>query len=230
MEHLVQFVQSQLSDLANPEDAVHMAAYMKTEMPFYGVRKPILNDIMKQAIKKFPVISQEDYENAIMSLWNLTHREEKHAAIAIAKGVPEYIIPNSIPIYEKLIREGAWWDYIDDISQNLVGKVLLENRDEVEKIMDKWVHDKDMWIRRSAILSQNRHKENTDYERMFSYCLARANESEFFIRKAIGWALREHSKTSPNLVLEFLRNHSHELSSLSVREGFKHLKKQGFEL
>ena len=124
-----------------------------------------------------------------------------------------------------MIREGQWWDYIDSISQNLVGKLLENHRIEMNSILDKWIEDDDLWIRRSAILAHNRHKQNTDSQKLFDYCLRCANEKEFFIRKAIGWALREYSKTEPEVVSNFIEEHNELLSNLSKREGMKHINK-----
>jgi 3-methyladenine DNA glycosylase AlkD len=93
----------------------------------------------------------------------------------------------------------------------------------MNSILDKWIEDDDLWIRRSAILAHNRHKQNTDSKKLFDYCLRCAHEKEFFIRKAIGWALREYSKTEPKVVSSFIDKHNELLSNLSKREGMKHI-------
>lgn len=119
--------------------------------------------------------------------------------------------------------EGAWWDLVDDVAANLVGALLLGHRAAMRPVMEAWVDDDDMWRRRTAILSQLRHRDQTDAEMLFDFCRRRAHETEFFIRKAIGWALREYSKTDPGAVAAFLRRHGDELSGLSRREAAKHL-------
>ena len=224
---LVRFVQSRLAPLACAENARAMAAYMKSEMPFYGVKTPDRRPISREAVRRFPPEDRQAYERGVLALWRLPHREEKYAAIAYARGFRAHIGLASLPLYERFVREGRWWDFIDEIAAHLVGKVLLDHRDDVRPLMDRWVADDDMWIRRTAILSQLRHKQRTDAERLFAYCLARAHEKEFFIRKAIGWALREYSYAAPEAVRDFIVAHRDELSPLSVREGAKRLAREG---
>ena len=224
---LVRFVQSRLAPLACAENARAMAAYMKSEMPFYGVKTPDRRPISREAVRRFPPEDRQAYERGVLALWRLPHREEKYAAIAYARGFRAHIGLASLPLYERLVREGRWWDFIDEIAAHLVGKVLLDHRDDVRPLMDRWVADDDMWIRRTAILSQLRHKQRTDAERLFAYCLARAHEKEFFIRKAIGWALRQYSYAAPEVVRNFLVEHRDRLSPLSVREGAKRLAREG---
>jgi 3-methyladenine DNA glycosylase AlkD len=122
-----------------------------------------------------------------------------------------------------MIVEGAWWDFVDDIAIRLVGMVLLDDRERMHPKLDRWIDDPNMWIRRTAILSQIKHRDRTDQDQLFGYCLKRADEKEFFIRKAIGWALREYAKTEPDAVREFALNHRDQLSGLSFREATKHL-------
>jgi len=224
---LTTFISSEYKKLANPVKARDMAAYMKTDMPFYGIQKPARVPIYKEMKSRFPITTRKQYEQAFLALWQLPHREEKYAALAIANHWPKYITPPSIPLYRRLIKEGAWWDFVDGIAANLVGTVWLNNRDRISPMMDQWIVDNDMWIRRSAIIGQLNHKKETDTARLYNYCIKRADEKEFFIRKAIGWALREHSYTDPKAVRSFLMKHKEKISGLSFREGAKYLKRSG---
>ena len=224
------FCQQELTRLANPDDAAAMAAYMKTEMPFYGVKKPQRTEIVRSLKKRYEISDIDTYTRVIEALWVLSHREEKYIAIQLAQSYPQLITLASMALYERLIREGAWWDLVDDVAIRIVGKVLLDDRDRVRATLDRWIGDKDLWIRRTAIISQIKHKERTDHCRLFSYCKRRSNETEFFIRKAIGWALREYSKTDPDRVSEFLSRNSDRLSSLSYREGARRLIELGYDL
>lgn len=126
-------------------------------------------------------------------------------------------------MYELLIRQGQWWDLVDNIAIKLVGRVLMKERKQMKPILDRWIVDDDLWIRRTAIISQILHKKETDEEQLFRYCLKCKNEKEFFIRKAIGWALRDYSKTNEKPVREFLIQNRDQLSGLSFREGAKHI-------
>jgi 3-methyladenine DNA glycosylase AlkD len=221
---LVEFVRHDLREHADPERAPAMAAYMKTTMPFLGVGVKDIRNAARVAARAYPPADQAAYEASVLALWNLDHREEKHVAVAYAREFERYIRPGSLGLYERLVREGAWWDFVDEIAIHLVGATLLKNPKEVWPVMDRWIEDADMWVRRTAILCQNRHRANTDEERLFRYCLTRAGEKEFFIRKAIGWALREYAYTAPDAVRRFIDDHRGVLSNLSVREGGKHLK------
>ncbi|MDP6418231.1 MAG: DNA alkylation repair protein [Candidatus Krumholzibacteria bacterium] len=225
MKDLVQFVQGELEKRADPEKAGPMAAYMKTRMPFYGVQKKGRDEIA-QAFADYHPNSLQDYEKVVLSLWSLPHREEKYLAINFAIRKSDFIQPASLPLYEKLIREGAWWDFVDSIAISLVGVALRENR-KLWKSMDRWIEDEDFWIRRTAILFQARYRSDTDEDQLFDYCLRSAGEKEFFIRKAIGWALREYSYARPERVKGFLLENRELLSGLSYREGARKLIRDG---
>jgi 3-methyladenine DNA glycosylase AlkD len=226
---IVKYVQKEFAALADPINAAPMAAYMKTQMPFYGIPKPARIPIYRSLKKDFQPSTQAEYEANVLALWNLEHREEKYAAIEYATFFDKFITSASLPLYERMVREGQWWDFVDAIAIPLVGIAFKKERAKVQPTMDKWIHDPDMWIRRTAILSQNRHKGETDEKLLFDYCLATAHEKEFFIRKAIGWALREYSYTAPDAVQKFLNKKKDVLSPLSLKEGAKRLNRQPAE-
>ena len=230
VHELVAFVTGQLRSRADPTKAGPMAAYMKTDMPFYGVPKPERDRIAAAVTARFPITSYDDYEGTVKSLWALSHREEKYLAIHIARLYTDFVTPQSLPLYKQLIQEGAWWDFVDEIAIQLVGRILREHRPAISPVLDAWIGDQDMWLRRSALLSQIHHKGDTDVRRLFGYCRQAASETAFFIRKAIGWALRDYSTTAPEQVRRFLIQHRAQLSSLSFREGAKRLKRQGYTL
>ena len=223
---LLVFVQRELKSRANPRNALAMAAYMKTSMPFYGVPKPAREEIARE-LKRFAITSQKQYERAVLGLWKLPHREEKYFAIEVARRWREFIVPASMPLYRRLIEEGAWWDTVDEVAAHLIGAVLLANRKLVAPMMDEWIADANMWIRRAALISQLKHKDKTDHVRLFRYALAQAPEKEFFIRKAIGWALRQYAYSAPERVSAYLAQYRDKLSPLTYREAARVLIKQG---
>jgi len=212
-----------LSEQADPEKSAKMAAYMKTTMPFYGVQAGQRTALMRPLWPQIQVASHLDYETLILTLWKRPHREEKYIAIRIARRFRNFIDFQSLPLYERLIREGAWWDFVDDIASNLVGGALAKNPDATWPVLDAWINDDNMWIRRTAILAQLRRKEKTDEETLFRYCLTCADEKDFFIRKAIGWTLRQYADTNPAAVREFLNHHGQHFSPLTIREASKRL-------
>ncbi|NOY56277.1 MAG: DNA alkylation repair protein [Actinobacteria bacterium] len=223
MDGIVSFVADELSARADSDRAVAMAAYMKTEMPFHGVPTPQRRVILREALVRYPIRSQAEYRGAVMALWDLPHREEKYVAVGLAIAERRWITFENLDLYRRLIVDGAWWDFVDSVAANLIGKVLLEEPDRMWPTLDAWIDDQDLWLRRTAILAQLKHKDRTDTDRLFDYCLRRAHEKEFFIRKAIGWALREYAKTDSVSVSRFLLEHREELSGLSFREAAKHL-------
>lgn len=224
---LAAFVSTELKRLADPAKAVAMAAYMKTDTPFHGVQKPDRIGMHRTMRTRFVPSSQKDYAHGVLALWQLPHREEKYAAIEFATQHGTFITSASLSLYEQLIRAGAWWDLVDPVATILVGNVLRKERASVRRTMEAWIRDPDMWIRRAALLAHLKHKMQTDERQLFAHCLLLANEKEFFIRKAIGWVLREYSKTAPDSVRAFIDTHRDVLSPLSMREGTKHLARTG---
>lgn len=220
---MTRFLAAELAKVGDPKRATDMAAYMKTDMPFYGVSSPERAKVYRQLRSRFPITSRADYVSAVRAMWERPHREERYCAISLAVDHAEYVTIGSVPLYRRMIREGAWWDFVDEIAAHLIGKVLLDDRERMAPKLDRWIDDENMWIRRTAILSQLKHKAATDQDRLFGYCLKRADEKEFFIRKAIGWALREYAKTEPDAVRTFALEHRDRLSGLSFREATKHL-------
>jgi 3-methyladenine DNA glycosylase AlkD len=223
VDALTGFAATRLAAAANPDKAVPMAAYMKTDQPFYGVQKPGRSAIFNEMIDRFAPSDRDDYCSAVLALWDQPHREEQYLAIGYAKAFPRYITLSSVPLYRRLIVEGAWWDFVDDIATSLVGSVLRSQRDPMTLKIRAWIDDRDLWLRRTAIIGQLGHKEDTDESLLFDACVARLGEEEFFIRKAIGWALREYAKTNPEAVRSFVLDHRGEMSGLSFREATKHL-------
>jgi 3-methyladenine DNA glycosylase AlkD len=223
MEELISFVGRELGARADAEKAAAMAAYLKTDMPFYGVQKQGRTEVMRAIRRRFPVNDLVTYRTAVTSLWEQPHREEKYLAIGLARAHPDYLLVENLDLYRRLIVEGGWWDLVDDVAINCVGLVYLRHRPETEPCIDAWIEDEDMWLRRTSLISPIKHKHDTDYERLFDHCLRRAHEREFFIRKAIGWTLREYAKTAPERVRDFLLENRDRWSGLTRREAGKHL-------
>ena len=223
MSTLTSFVAAELAARANPEKAGPMAAYLKTDMPFYGVQKQGRTEVLRELRRRFPVTSNADYRNTVAELWAQPHREEKYLAISIAKRNTRFVTAANLDLYRTLIVEGAWWDLVDDIAINCIGIAYRNEREIMAPVIEEWVDDAFMWLRRTSLLSPIKHKTETDHATLFDHCLRRADETEFFIRKAIGWTLREYAKTEPDRVRRFLLEHRDRWSGLSFREAAKHL-------
>lgn len=204
---------------------------MKSEMPFHGVSSPEVRRIVGSLLRSHALIARETWEATIRELWDgATHREQRYAALALARhrSARPWQDPEVLALYRHLVETGAWWDVVDEAAAWLVGPVLLAHRVEVTPIMGAWaVEDEGLWLRRVAILAQLKHKGDTDTALLERVVVANLEGStfgsEFFIRKAIGWALREHAKTDPEWVVGLLERHDARVSGLTRREATKHL-------
>jgi 3-methyladenine DNA glycosylase AlkD len=224
----VAYVQPALAELANPDKAKGMQAYMKTDTPFYGVQKPARTEILRHIKMEFAPANRDEYEELVTALWELPHREEKYLAQGVAAGFRQFIVPDSLPIYERFIDEGVWWDFVDETATHMIRELVLNHPNEVWPVVDTWAEHDNMWRRRAAIICQVGARNRTDVDRLFAFCAVRAHEREFFIRKAIGWALRDYAKTDPGAVADFVNAHEKELSALSFREATKHIRELVF--
>lgn len=217
-------IRNHLRESANLIDARHMQAYMKSEMPFRGVRAAQQQKIFTSAFREYSCDDYASYRQAVNELWDAEYREERYASIAAARKYNQFIVMKSLPVYEMMIRTGAWWDYVDAIAKHLIGLLLKNYPNEMRIVLNEWIVDDDLWIRRSAILSQLAFKHNTDKNLLFEFCSACAAEESFWIRKAIGWALREYSKSEPIEVANYIEGNKKRLSNLSIKEGSKYLR------
>lgn len=197
------------------ERAQSQQAYLKDQFPFLGISKPIQQKICAQV---FPEVPFSSLEETALELWAAGEREFHYAALDFVLFHRKKWEKRHLELFEKLVRTHSWWDTVDTIAVHLIGTLLLEHP-ELVSARDRWLTDSDFWVRRSALLFQLRWKERTDEKWLFSACLKLAGEKEFFIRKAIGWALREYGKTAPAAVKKFLEENKQILSALSYREG-----------
>ena len=216
------FVTAELAAVADPDRAGPMAAYMKTAMPFFGVSARPRRAIVRSAASAFPPGDVAEYRDQVDTLWALPHREEKYCAIALARTHRSSIAFEQIDLYERLVIEGAWWDFVDEIAVHLVGRVVASDRTRMGPVLETWIDSDDLWLRRTAIICQLGHGQDTDTAMLFDFCTRRAAEREFFIAKAIGWALRQYARTDPDAVRSYVDQHGDELAPLSIREATKH--------
>jgi 3-methyladenine DNA glycosylase AlkD len=224
-------VRAALAGAGDPERAVQQQAYMKSELPYVGLAAPELRALLRPLLAEHRFIDRAQWEAAVLELWDdATHREEWYAAVALLRhrAHRQWVDPDLLPLLEHLVRSGAWWDVVDEIASHLVGQVLLDHRSEVTPVMDAWAVDADsLWVRRTAVLAQLRHAEHTDTDLLERVLVANLDDTaygrEFFVRKAVGWALRQHARTDPAWVRTFVGTHAERLSGLSRREALKHL-------
>ena len=223
VEAACRFASWRLAQAADPDKAPAMQAYMKTDMPFYGVQQAGRTSVLRDLVREYQPDTPAGYREFVLALWNLDHREEKYIALGVARHFKAYVLPAQIDLYRRLISEGAWWDLVDEVATHLIRDLVVGYPVESWRVVDGWIDDGYMWLRRAALLCQVGAKGDTDTDRLFAFCAARAHEQEFFIRKAIGWALRDFARTDPAAVAAFINAHLGELSGLSYREASKHI-------
>lgn len=220
---LLDAVRTALREAADPVRGAGARAYMKSVMPCLGVRVPQVRRIAKAAAAQSPFASAGQLRATVLELWrNASWREERYAAIDLTASRLVAGDMHMLPVYEEIIRSGAWWDFVDNVAPRL-GSLLQRNRPEMSAIVLAWSTDADFWIRRAAILSQLKAKAGTDTVLLASVLETNLRDPEFFIRKAIGWALREYAKTAPDWVAAFVAAHGSTMSALSRREALRHL-------
>ncbi|MEO0997286.1 MAG: DNA alkylation repair protein [Pseudomonadota bacterium] len=191
--------------------------------PYYGVKSPGIKAVARDVRKRFPVATAGDYVTAVTALWAQPERENRYLAVSIASRHKRFVTFEHVPLYRRLITEGAWWDLVDGVAANCVGLVLLREREATRPLLERWVDDEDLWVRRTALLAHLTHKSETDRAQLFDHCRRRMHEKAFFIRKAIGWALRQYARTAPDAVRAFALQHREAMSGLTFREATKYL-------
>lgn len=201
-------------------------------MPYHGVTAPQLRRLLRPLLDDpaHRLADRPTWQATVLELWDgATHREERYAATALARhrAYRDWQDRRTLGLYRHLVVTGAWWDHVDDIASHLVGPVLRADPRGVSPVLRRWAGTHDLWLRRAAILAQLGAKERTDtvlLEDCLTLNLAGSPfGDEFFIRKAVGWALRDYARTDPDWVRGFLARHRRGLSPLSVREAGRHL-------
>jgi 3-methyladenine DNA glycosylase AlkD len=223
---LAQATRNALVQNADPRRAPAMQAYMKSDMPYHGVQAPELRALCRSLFNKYPLDSVEEWSDAVLLLWrDATHREQRYSAIELA-AAPQYVdfrTLDTLPMYEEMIVSGAWWDYVDVLAANHIGELLRRYPREMGRTMRSWAKSEDNWKRRTAILCQLKFKQHTNPRLLYHNIEESFDIPNFFLRKAIGWALREYAKTEPGEVRRYVTAHAKDLHPLSRREAMKNL-------
>jgi 3-methyladenine DNA glycosylase AlkD len=231
MSALLTDVRAALAAAADPKRAPQMQAYMKSKMPYHGVASSPMRALVKPLVKAHPVVDFESWRRDVLALWHgAKFREERYAALMLLqdKRARAFVSMELLPLYEELITSGAWWDLVDEIASHCVGELLRAEPVPMKKAMRQWSAGDEMWKRRTSIICQLKFKAETDLKLLYD-CIEPSLEGpkahplakEFFIRKAIGWALRQYAWTDPKEVKRYVEAHRERLSGLSVREALK---------
>jgi 3-methyladenine DNA glycosylase AlkD len=222
---LVTAVRAALEEAADPVKAPQMQAYMKSDMPYRGVSAPAQKALWREIFRDHRLASAEEWRRVIVELWrSAKYREERYAAIALSdlKAYAPHRTMTSLPMFEEMIVTGAWWDYVDVIASHQLGDILRGEPLRM-KLLRRWARDRDMGKRRAAILCQLGFKSDTDLDLLYACIEPSVDSREFFLRKAIGWALRQYAWTDPREVRRYVKANRARLSPLSVREAMKNI-------
>ena len=229
---LVAAVRAALSGAGDPVRAAGQQAYMKSAMPYRGITSPELRALLRPLLAD-PALApttRVGWESAVRTVWDdAAYREERYAAIALSghRAAHSWQDPAALGLYRHLVETGAWWDLVDPVAADRVWPILLTHREVVTPTIRGWAVDDDLWVRRTAVLAQLKHHEATDVELLADVLDANLEGSlhgrEFFVRKAVGWALRQYARTDPDWVRAYVASRGTRLSGLSRREALKHL-------
>ncbi|MET0593326.1 MAG: DNA alkylation repair protein [Polyangiaceae bacterium] len=223
---LLAVLRRELTKSADPSRAAGMQAYMKSTMPYLGVSAVPLRAVCKKVFADYPFSSVRPWQRDVMHLWrSAQHREERYGALELSgdKRARAFHTLEILPMYEEIIVSGAWWDYVDTVATHRLDHILRAEPKAMKRAMLTWSRSDDMWKRRSSILCQITFKEETDLDLLYRCIAPSLSSKEFFLRKAIGWALRQYAWTDPREVVRYVREHDAELSGLSKREALKNV-------
>jgi 3-methyladenine DNA glycosylase AlkD len=219
---VIQRLQSALPGAADPVRAASQSAYMRHQFTYFGITMPRLTQLGREVLAGLTKPDEADLLAVAEECWRLDEREYQYFACSYLRRYVEVCSADALARVERLVVTKSWWDTVDTLAADTVGP-LVARHPELVSTMDAWSEDANMWLVRTAILHQLRYKRTTDSERLFAYCTVQAGHTDFFIRKAIGWALREYAKTDPVAVRAFVAAHTGILSGLSTREALKNI-------
>lgn len=205
----------------NEELIPQMTKYMKNRFSYYGIQSPLRRELQKQFIAENGKLTPKIANLEIPYLWNNCNRELNYSIIDMLKHKQFWQDVNSIKLAEWLIVNQSWWDTVDTIATHFVSQYFKNFPEMIEEYNSKWILSENMWLNRAAIIFQLKYKDKTNFELLKSNIRHHSHQKEFFIKKAIGWALREYSKTNPSEVLKFINEN--EIQNLSISEASKYL-------
>ncbi|MGW0966067.1 DNA alkylation repair protein [Streptomyces sp. NPDC002516] len=207
---------------ADPERAASMRAYMKDVAPFLGLTTPERRALSRTVLRDTARPAERDCTAIALRCWRLPEREYQYFAVDYLRRHVSRLSSGFLPVARHLVSTVPWWDTVDLLAAHVVGGLVAADP-RLRADMDAWIEDDDLWVARTALLHQLRYKDATDTGRLFAYCVRQSGHPDFFIRKAIGWCLREYAKTDPGAVRDFVTAERARLAPLSVREALKNI-------
>ena len=207
---------------ANELYAVNAKAYLLHQFPFFGIKSPVRRALSKTHYKTYPINSLHELETIVKECWQFPEREYQYFALELIGFHQKLWTPEIISLIEYCLITKSWWETVDGICSEVLDKYFRIFPQQIKIITSRWNTSDNIWLQRCSIMFQRTFKKNTDTALLTSYILHCKNSKEFFVRKAIGWALRAYSKTNPEWVIEFVQQN--ELHPLSRREALKRIR------
>jgi 3-methyladenine DNA glycosylase AlkD len=216
-------IEARLREFDNPARAQGTKAYLKSNLDFFGATVWQIRSVLKEFAAKHPDLTHEQLVDIAARLWAKPNHELRMAAVMLLDSRPDLLGPRDLGFIEQLIRESFTWAYVDALAGDVAGAILVDHPDAASR-MDRWARDPDFWLRRSALLAlMLPMKRGAGFNQFAGYADAMLDEKEFFIRKAIGWVLREVSKRRPDEVYRWLQPRAKRASGVTMREAVKYL-------
>jgi 3-methyladenine DNA glycosylase AlkD len=219
-------IQSGLATMADPVRADNERAYLKSDLVFLGVGVPAVRRLVRASWMNNGGLDHDSLIATVDRLWGSGIHEHRMAAVELLRLTPPAVLSvDDRPMLEQLLRTAHTWAYVDSLAADVVGTLVVTAPKAWSPVLDRWAFDEDFWIRRSALLSLlvPLRQGDGDFERFSRYAEAMLDEREFFIRKAIGWVLRDTSRRRPELVADWIEPRVARASGVTVREAVKHL-------
>lgn len=226
MHPYIRGLQERFEQQRDEVNAAAMKKYMKGQFDYFGIKSPLRKEISRAHIRENGIPDESDFEMVIIDGWAMPEREFQYFAMELAGRVARKAELCRIDLYEYMAEQKPWWDTVDFIASNLAGEHFKRFPDTIIPYTERWMSSEDKWLQRIALLFQLKYKKNTDLALLTNYIERLSGSKEFFINKAIGWILREYSKTDAGWVAGYVESHASQLAPLSKREALKWLERR----
>jgi len=220
-QHYATLLQERLAQNACPENAFFAAKYMRNQFTFFGIKTPQRKELLRLFLKEHGLPSKQELPELLHFLWQMPQRECHYVGIDLLEKFAKQLLPEDLELLNYLLTHQSWWDSVDGINKS-VGIFLMNYPHLRISCCQNWLASQNRWLQRISIIFQLSYKQKTDFELLSHTICLLADSNEFFIQKAIGWALRQYGKYNPAAVRHFLE--TQPLKPLSFREASKYLK------
>ena len=210
---------------ANPDNAAPMKKYMRGQFEFLGLKAPLRRTLIKAFYAEHGLPPLDELQALVQQMWKMPYREYQYTALEFLTRRRRHLTPDYVPLLKMLITTESWWDTVDGLAAHQVGGLFAHFPEIRDTHIDRWRRQENLWLRRTTLLFQLRYKEKTGEDLLFALIEENLADKEFFIQKAIGWSLREYSKSNPTAVQQFVA--ATELSPFAQREAIKRMKNKG---